>query len=434
MFPDRYIPQGLHSMPPEATRRTFLKSAILASAPWLAGSLPHAAAEATQAPPTGNADRKKWLAIVEQVSQPVLEAVSRQKLHVTMPIECAKGEEQASRESTHLQAVGRLLCGLAPWLEAEPGTDPEEEALRTRYREWSRLAIRYGCDPKSPDYLNFGNNRQSVVDAAFLALAVVRAPNELWAQLDSATKDNLTRALVDTRKVQPGFNNWLLFSAIIEAMCCKFGLPWDTMRIDYALRQHQQWYKGDGLYGDGPSFHWDYYNSFVIQPMLLNVLDCVKSAHRWEMMRPAVEARAVRYAAIQERLISPEGTYPAIGRSLSYRYGAFQHLAEMALRHQLPEGVHPAQVRCALTAVLSRMNSAKGTYDDKGWLTIGFAGHQPSIGEAYISTGSLYLCSGAWLPLGLPATDDFWSAPAEMWTQQKAWSGVDIKTDHAISE
>jgi hypothetical protein len=44
------------------------------------------------------------------------------------------------------------------------------------------------------------------------------------------------------------------------------------MRVDYALRQHHQWYKGDGAYGDGPYFHWDYYNSFVIQPMLLDVL------------------------------------------------------------------------------------------------------------------------------------------------------------------
>lgn len=418
-----------------ATRRTFLKSALLASAPLLAGSATHAAAEATLGPATGKEDRKKWLAIVEQVSQPLLEAISQQKLRATMPVECAKGQEEASRNSTHLQAVGRLLCGLAPWLEAEPGSDPAEEKLRTRYREWARLAIRYGCDPKSPDALNFGNNQQSVVDAAFLALAIVRAPNELWARLDSATKDNLVRAMVETRKVQPGFNNWLLFSAIIEAMFCNCGQPWDTMRIDYALRQHQQWYKGDGLYGDGPDFHWDYYNSFVIQPMLLNVLDAVSSTKRWEFLfRKPVEARARRYAAIQERLISPEGTFPAIGRSVAYRYGAFQHLAEMSLRRHLPEGVHPAQVRCALTAVMSRMNAAKRTFDDKGWLTIGFAGHQPSIGEPYISTGSLYLCSAAWLPLGLPSTDEFWSAPAEPWTQQKAWSGVDIKTDHAIGE
>lgn len=418
-----------------ATRRTFLKSALLASAPLItAPAIEAAAPSQATTPRSGADDRKQWLAIVEQVSQPVLEAISRQKLRATMPVECVKGEEAARAQSTHLEAVGRLLCGLAPWLEAAPGSDPAEEALRTRYREWSRLAIRYGCDPKSPDALNFGNNQQSVVDAAFLALAIVRAPNELWAKLDDTTKENLVRCMVETRKIQPGFNNWLLFSAIIEAMLCKYGQPWDTMRIDYALHQHQQWYKGDGLYGDGPQFHWDYYNSFVIQPMMLNVLDCVKQTHRWEIMRSAVEARAVRYAAIQERLISPEGTFPAIGRSLAYRYGAFHHLAEMSLRKQLPEGVSPAQVRCALTAVMKRMNRAKGTYDGKGWLTIGFAGHQPSIGEPYISTGSVYLCAAAWLPLGLPANDEFWNAPAAQWTQQKAWSGIDIKTDHAIAE
>ena len=417
-----------------ATRRTFLKSALLASAPVFAGTVASAGQQPANAQQTGSEDRKQWLAIVERVSQPVLEAISRQQLRATMPIECVKGQEASRAQSTHLEAVGRLLCGLAPWLEGAPGNDPAEEALRNRFREWARLAIKYGCDPKSPDAFNFGTNQQSLVDAAFLALAVVRAPNELWAKLDSGTKANLIRSLNETRKIQPGQNNWLLFSATVEAMLAKYDQPWDTMRIDYALRQHQQWYKGDGLYGDGPEFHWDYYNSYVIQPMMLNVLDCVQSSNRWESLRPAIEARAIRYAAIQERLISPEGTFPAIGRSLPYRYGAFHHLAEMSLRRKLPEGVHPAQVRCALTAVMVRMNSAAGTFDDKGWLTIGFDGHQPSIGETYISTGSLYLCYAAWLPLGLPASDPFWSTAAEPWTQQKVWSGADIKIDHAINE
>jgi hypothetical protein len=416
-----------------ATRRTFLKTAILASAPLVAGTSANAAPQMT-ATPSGTDDRKKWLAILERVSQPVLEAISRQQLRATMPIECVKGQEASRAECTHLEAVGRLLCGLAPWLEAAPGNDPAEEALRSRYREWARLAIKFGCDRSSPDAFNFGTNQQSLVDAAFLALAIVRAPNELWAKLDDAAKENLVRSLVETRKIEPGQNNWILFSAIIEAMFCKLGRQWDTVRIEYALRQHQQWYKGDGLYGDGPDFHWDYYNSYVIQPMMLNVLDCVRSSNRWESLRPAIEARAVRYAAIQERLISPEGTFPAIGRSLAYRYGAFHHLAEMSLRRRLPQGILPAQVRSALTAVITRMNSAPGTYDSKGWLTIGFAGHQPSIGETYISTGSLYLCSAAWLPLGLPSGDEFWSAPAAPWTQQKVWTGADIKNDHAIGD
>ncbi len=420
-----------------ATRRNFLKSAVLATAPVLAAPTAQAAVHASQtaAPETGAADRARWLAIVERVAQPVLEAISQQNLRASMPVESAPSQEKERRQSTHLEAVGRLLCGLAPWLEGEPGSDPKEEALRSRYRDWARLAIKHGTDPRSPDALNFGTNPQSLVDAAFLALAVVRAPNQLWLKLDAKTQDNLVQALIATRTVQPGFNNWLLFSAMIEAFFCKFGRTWDTLRIDYALRQHQEWYKGDGVYGDGPEFHWDYYNSFVIQPMMLNILDAVEPVtHRWSRLRSPIEVRARRYAAIQERLISPEGTFPPIGRSLAYRFGALQLLAEIALRRNLPEGVHPAQVRCAMTAVMTRMIAANDTFDSKGWLTIGFAGHQPDIGESYISTGSCYLCSAAWLPLGLAASDEFWGAPAEPWTAQKAWSGVNIKTDHAIAD
>jgi hypothetical protein len=427
-----------------ASRRTFLKSALLAVTPGWASSFansagaelrPSAASESNAAGASGGVDREKWISIVEQVSQPVLAAISQQKLRATMPVEAVSGHEQERAQSTHLEAVGRLLCGLAPWLEGAPGSNAAEEKLRAQYREWARLAIRYGSDPRSPDALNFGNNHQSVVDAAFLALAIVRAPNELWAKLDSATKQNLVAAMHETRKVQPGFNNWLLFSAMIEAFLCRVGENWDPMRVDYGMRELQQWYMGDGIYGDGPHFHWDYYNSFVIQPMMLNIFDALgEQGSRWSALRQPIVVRAQRYAAVEERLISPEGSYPPVGRSLAYRFGAFQHLAEMSLRRQLPQSTSPAQVRCALTTVMTRQIGARGTFDEKGWLTIGFSGHQRSIGESYISTGSLYLCSAAWLPLGLPVTDEFWSAPPQMWTQQKAWGGVDIPPDHAITE
>ena len=97
----------------------------------------------------------------------------------------------------------------------------------------------------------------------------------------------------------------------------------------------------------------------------------------------------------------------------------------------LPEGISPAQVRCALTAVIKRQ-MAPGTFDENGWLTLGFCGHQPGVAEGYVSTGSAYLCTFVFLPLGLPADNEFWTAPDEEWTSQKIWSGKPIKTDHAI--
>jgi hypothetical protein len=367
-----------------------------------------------------------------RLAEPVLTSLAEAKLRATMPVELSTGATVERNEYAHLEAVGRLLAGLAPWLEL--GADASAEgAMRARLAELARRGLRHGTDPASPDHFNFTRGGQPLVDAAFLAHAVVRAPTELWKKLDPDTQRAMVAALRSTRAIQPGQSNWLLFSAMVEAGLAAMGESWDRLRVDYAVRQHEQWYKGDGVYGDGPSFHWDYYNSFVIQPMLLDVLDvAARFTPQWREIQSALVARARRYAAIQERLIAPDGTFPPIGRSLAYRCGAFQLLGQMALRQQLPEGLAPAQVRGAMSAMIARTMLPAGTFDRTGWLTVGLAGHQPQIGERYISSGSAYLCAVGLLPLGLPASAPFWTAPAMDWTSKAVWSGRPITPDHAI--
>ena len=206
------------------------------------------------------------------------------------------------------------------------------------------------------------------------------------------------------------------------------------MRVDYAIKQHEQWYKGDGTYGDGPEFHWDYYNSFVIHPMLIDIIRICDQYEDWQKLRPAIIGRAKRYAVILERLISPEGTFPPIGRSLTYRMGVFHLLSQLAYLEELPKELSPAQVRCALTAVIKKIMEMPGTFDANGWLHIGLCGHQPNMGEEYISTGSLYLCSTVFLPLGLRQDKEFWSLPDEDWTSKKIWSGLDMPADSHYEE
>ena len=169
--------------------------------------------------------------------------------------------------------------------------------------------------------------------------------------------------------------------------------------------------------------------------MMVQVLD-VMAKHNIEGadFLKVEKLRYARYAEQQERLISPEGTFPAVGRSLAYRFGAFQALSDVSLRHWLPAAVNPAQVRCGLTAVIDRVINAPGTFTEDGWLRVGFCGYQPSIGERYISTGSVYLCSAVFVALGLPESDPFWSAPDADWTAKKVWSGVDIPVDKAIKK
>src|SRR5664280_1690386 len=377
------------------------------------------AATAQALPEVGETDRQYWVRTMGKVAEPVLSNLAAGTLKRNMPVECVTGNVADRRKVTHLEAIGRLLAGIAPWLET-PLEAGGERDLQQRYAGLARQAIRSGADPQSRDFLNFREGSQPLVDCGFLAQALLRAPNELWKKLDPATQKNLAAGLASARAITPGPNNWLLF---------------DAMRIDYAVRAHEQWYVGDGLYGDGPRFHWDYYNSYVIQPMLLDVLRNIGAhAKTWQALVPDILARARRYAAIQERLISPEGTFPVIGRSICYRTGAFQLLAQIALLGELPAPLTGPRVRAALTAVMKRLLEAPGTFDDKGWLTVGFAGHQPHLGENYISTGSLYLCAGVFLPLGLPPADPFWSKPAEDWTSRRFWRGEDGAADHAITE
>ncbi|WP_397386638.1 DUF2264 domain-containing protein [Paenibacillus roseipurpureus] len=376
-----------------------------------------------------NSDRKYWVDTMLRIAEPVIQSLAARKLRATMPVECKKEEQ---RQYTHLEAFARTLVGIAPWLE-QPALDSEEEKLRLSFGELVREAMDAGTDPESPDFLNFATGFQPIVDTAFLAHAILRAPNTLWHSLDARVQANLAAAMKTSRTRKPGFNNWLLFAAMTETALGYMGEDWDHMRVDFALKQHEQWYLGDGMYGDGVEYHADYYNSFVIQPMLVDIIEHVQVHYEdWGRMRAQIVQRAQRYAEVQERSISPEGTFPAIGRSLAYRFGAFQSLAQTALRRELPTVVAPAQVRGALTAVIRRLIEAPGTFDDNGWLRIGLCGHQPEVGEHYISTGSLYLCSAVFLPLGLRADDEFWQAPAAPWTSQQVWSHQTVAIDKAL--
>jgi hypothetical protein len=388
---------------------------------------------------TADDDRTYWVSILRRLAEPVLGNLALRRLKATMPVEIPPHSQVNRRPFTHLEALGRLLCGIAPWLEVQ-GLTGQEKAQQDHIADLARRAIDAATDPHSPDYMNFSGRQgdQPIVDAAFLAHATLRAPRALWRELPIHVQQNLIAALqktlqINIHKRKSRQNNWLLFPAMIEAALYQFGVNWDPQRVALALERFQQWYLGDGAYGDGPKFRWDYYNSLVIQPMLIDILHVLGNEREaWRAMQETVLARAQRYAVVLERMISPEGTLPPIGRSLTYRFGALQLLGQMALLRMLPASLHPAQVRCAMTAVLHRMMDAPGTFDPQGWLRIGLAGHQPSLGERYISTGSLYLCAAGLLPLGLPPDDPFWAGPSMDWTARRIWAGQDMPPDSAM--
>lgn len=380
-------------------------------------------------------NRDLWVSSMIKIADPVLENLSNNTLKKNMPVETTtEGSTRGREKVSHLEAVGRTICGMAPWFELGPD-DTKEGKLRKRYIEMTLAGMKNAVDSGSPDFLSFTDDRQALVDAAFLAEGLMRAPNQLWNRLDKDTQSLLIKSFKSTRQFKPLESNWLLFSAMIEAFLYRFTGECNFGTIDYALDKFELWYKGDGWYGDGASFHFDYYNSLVIHPMMYDILASVQHVSpRYSALFATQTIRLSRHAEQLERMISPEGTYPAVGRSLVYRFGSFHALSQAALLKKLPAHISPPQVRCALSKVINRQINQSGTFDKNGWLTLGFCGHQPDLAESYISTGSLYLCTAVFLPLGLPANDEFWSGKEANWTNKKAWKGTKIKIDKALKK
>ncbi len=381
----------------------------------------------------GKTDREYWVETMVKIIDPVYTNLSQNKLRENMPVETnGEPDTQNRKLVSHLEALGRSFAGIAPWLNLGPDNTPEGK-LRAKYIDLCVKSIANAVDPASPDYMRFdGPGGQPLVDAAFFAHGLIRSKDQIWPRLDEVTRERIIKELQASRKIKASESNWLLFAAMTEAALLQFTGECKMEPVAYAVKRHKEWYKGDGWYGDGQKFHLDYYNSYVIQPMLLDIVALLKEkglpdGDFYDTELP----RFVRYAEQQEKLISPEGTYPVLGRSMAYRFGAFQVLAQTALMEKLPEHTTPAQVRCALTTVIKRQLVPE-TFDKKGWLTLGFCGHQPEIADRYVSTGSLYLCTFVYLPLGLQPDNEFWTGKPEEWSSKRVWSGKTIVRDGAI--
>ena len=105
---------------------------------------------AAQPTPASIGDRAIWVGQLQKLADPVLNNLAAETLKARMPVEQAAG---AKRESvTHLEALGRLIAGIAPWLELAPDTTDEGRLLdrHPRLQRFSREVVEHGIgDRKS---------------------------------------------------------------------------------------------------------------------------------------------------------------------------------------------------------------------------------------------------------------------------------------------
>ena len=378
-------------------------------------------------------DRQQWAELCYKIAQPILENMAKGELQQNMNIELSPTWDGRDKRVAYMESFGRLMSGISPWL-ALPEDNTKEGKIRKQLHEWALASYKNAVDPKSKDYLLWEGPTQILVDAAYLAESFLRAPEATWDKLDKTTQQRYIDKFKGLRVIRPAYNNWLLFRGMTEAFLLSINEEADKYALTVSTNKLNEWYLSDGWYSDGPEMALDYYNSYVIHPMYVEILETCNKYNFWTPITTELAIKRMqRFNTILERLISPEGTFPAFGRSVVYRMGAFQSLALAAWKYGLPEGISNGQVRSALSAVMRNMFSVPGNFDNENYLQLGFCGHQPDLSNYYTNNGSLYMTSLVFMPLGLPANHPFWTDPAEPWTSKKAWSGQPFPIDGHVS-
>jgi hypothetical protein len=376
-----------------------------------------------------NSTRSYWSDMCYKVCFPILDALSQRRLKLVFI---------DKKPTAHLEAFCRVLVGIAPCIELGDNSDNNSDNDKSgTLRRLSLLCIDSLTNPNSADYIDFTIHEQVLVEAGILCLALSRGYSKIWCSLSQEVKSQVIQSLKRTRTFIAHDNNWVLFPSMIEAFLLKTGENKDIKynRLWEGINIYKDLYKGDGMYGDGKELHLDYYNSYVIHPILLEILSILKDKNmNNDDMYKLHKKRLQRWAVTQERMISVDGTFPPIGRSLTYRCGAFHGLALNVYIEDLHNTLKPGQVRVALTRVIRATLEHPDTFQENGWLTKGLFGNQPSLAEPYINHGSLYLCSSIFLPLGLPTTCPFWTDDDEPTTWDKILNSDNVTRDKPYVE
>src|SRR5213592_2586431 len=87
-------------------------------------------------------DRAAWLQYLDKLAGPVLLNLAEDKLKEKLPLVLSEriDNKELRTKAAYLEAFGRTMTGIAPWLNLEAGTN-EEVALRNKYRAWALKAI-----------------------------------------------------------------------------------------------------------------------------------------------------------------------------------------------------------------------------------------------------------------------------------------------------
>jgi len=338
----------------------------------------------------------------------------------------------------YLECFSRIFAGISTWIISNDDNNDDNNYDNNYENKQKELisSLVYDCFDKLIPFfdkeMDLFSIEQSIVECAYICYGFIITKNKIWLLLKEETQKNIIQILKKVRLLIREYHyncNWYLFHGIIETFFKTINIDYDEEFIIEMIHSVNEWYCGDGFYFDGErKFKMDYYNSYVIQPFFLEILKVFNSS----LLDVAIQ-RCIRYSEFLERIIGSDGTFPPIGRSITYRFAAFHLLSYCIYNNHISVGHSYGQLRNALTKVLVTILN-KEVYDKDGFLNMGFTCEQNSLQDSYSNTGSCYITTISFLPLGLELNHPFWNDSPGPFTQESCWKYKSPITKYIIND
>jgi len=379
-------------------------------------SLPSSGSRKTSPSAITGWSREQWAGLADAMLASVRPYASPGHARITLP----GAEGGYGRAIDGLEGFARtfLLAGFR--LTGECGRDPSNLA------EWYAAGIAEGTDPSSPNrWVRLDEHGQAKVEAASIALILDMTRPWIWDRLTPRVQRNvieyLSPAVGDSTYPR---TNWLWFRLVVQTFLRSVGGPWSAADMAEDLALHDSFLRPDGWLADGEERSYDHYVGWALH--LYPVL--------WARMTGAAEVAAPRRARDTAQLdrflrdavalVGADGSPLIEGRSLVYRFAAAAPFWVGAMA-EVPS-VSPGQLRRAASGVVGHF-AARGAFDDRGLLTLGWFGPWPKLAQSYSGTGSPYWATKGMLGLALPADHPVWTAEEEELPVERADTLVSVR-------
>ena len=253
---------------------------------------------------------------------------------------------------------------------------------------------------------DIGHLDQRIVESADIAVAIWMSRERVFNKMTRAEQEQVIAWLAQVDGKGTYTDNWILFTAMTQTVRHHLGFPAPIDDLDNRLMQIGEFYRGDGWYVDGPTNEFELYNAWMFgwHYLLWTIID----GDRRPDHRQYVLERGRSFIDGFLHFFGANGSYPAFGRSVIYRFAA---LAPFAVGHFLKIAPNDPGLLRRVSSGSIRYFYDHGLFDPDGhFVRQGYHGDFPPAGEAYISPGSPYWCCHGLFALTFDRDDPFWTA------------------------